>query len=249
MIRTQVPRRLWVTLAVIMALVLGVTVAGLILLWPKDVPADTNELGIPSVLYDATVISSRTSQCMQSQPDDNFRCTLTRARLADGRSVVFESTQGPGVVTLGAKDKIVLGFSPDSPPGLEYYFADYQRTKPLLLLTAIFAVMVIALGRIKGVAALAGMAVTMLILIKFVLPAILAGKDPLLVATVGAAVIMFIALYVAHGINVRTTMAILGTFAALALTGLLALIFVELTRLTGFSSEEAIFLQISADQI
>lgn len=250
--QTRVPR-LRLTLAAVLAPMLVATVTGLVLMWPYSGPAKTDELGLPAVLYDATVISSRTAPCLQSQPDDDFRCTLTKAHLTSGRgvdsNVTFESTEGPGVVTLTRGDRIVLGFSPDSPEGLEYYFADYQRTGSLFVLTVIFAVLVVVLGRIKGVAALAGMAVTLLILVKFVLPAILQGEDPLLVATVGAATIMFIALYVAHGVNVRTTIAILGTLAALALTGLLALIFVEVTRLTGFSSEEAIFLQISADQV
>jgi uncharacterized membrane protein len=60
---------------------------------------------------------------------------------------------------------------------------------------------------------------------------------------------MFVALYLAHGFNARTTTAMLGTLASLAITGLLAVVFVEATKFTGFGSEEAVFLQISAQQV
>jgi uncharacterized membrane protein len=87
------------------------------------------------------------------------------------------------------------------------------------------------------------------VLIRFVLPAILAGGDPLTVAIVGGAAIMFVALYLAHGINAATTTAVLGTLASLLLTGLLALLFVEISIFTGVGSEEAAFLQISQQQV
>jgi uncharacterized membrane protein len=81
------------------------------------------------------------------------------------------------------------------------------------------------------------------------LPAILDGKNPLAVAIVGSSAIMFVALYLAHGINARTSTAVLGTLASLALTGILAVIFVELASFTGLSSEEATFLQLQAETI
>jgi uncharacterized membrane protein len=69
------------------------------------------------------------------------------------------------------------------------------------------------------------------------------------VSVVGAAVIMFVTLYLAHGLNVRTTTAVLGTLGALVLTGVLAWAFVEASHLTGLSSEEAGFLQAAAGQV
>lgn len=99
-----------------------------------------------------------------------------------------------------------------------------------------FAVVVVALGRWRGVMALVGFGLTLLVLVRFVIPSILAGNSPLAVAIAGSSLIMFLAVYLAHGLNVRTTSAILGTFASLLLTGLLALVFVEAARLTGFSS-------------
>ena len=80
-------------------------------------------------------------------------------------------------------------------------------------------------------------------LVRFVLPAILAGESALAVATVGAAVIALVIIYLAHGSRPSTTTAVLGTLAALGLTALLAVVFVEATKLTGLSSEEGTYLR------
>jgi uncharacterized membrane protein len=159
-------------------------------------------------------------------------------------SLLPDVALGPGVPLLHGGDKIVVGRS--TSPGssqVDYYFADYQRRVPLAALALLFAVVVIAVARIRGLAALVGLALAWLVLVRFVIPAILAGESPVAVALVGGAVILFVVLYLAHGLNARTTTALLGTLASLALTGALAAGFVAATHLTGLSSEEATYLQ------
>jgi uncharacterized membrane protein len=133
--------------------------------------------------------------------------------------------------------------------GSQYYFIDFDRQFPLLALGGLFAVVVVALSRWRGLAALAGVVVSLWVLVQFVLPAILDGRSPLAVACVGGATIMFLALYLAHGLNATTTVAVLGTLMSLLLTGLLAVIFVGVSSFTGSGSEEAVFLQLSAQQV
>jgi uncharacterized membrane protein len=138
---------------------------------------------------------------------------------------------------------------PGATPPPPYSFVDFDRRVPLLALGAIFAVVVVALSRWRGLAALAGVGISLFVLIQFVIPAILEGSDPLAVAIVGGSAIMFLALYLAHGVNAATTTAVLGTLSSLLLTGLLALFFVEISIFTGVGSEEAAFLQISQQQV
>src|SRR6185312_9276765 len=66
-----------------------------------------------------------------------------------------------------------------------------------------------------------------------VLPAILAGHNPLWVAVVGACLIMFVVLYLTHGPSARTSTAVLGTLVSLLLIGGLSAAFTALARLTG----------------
>jgi hypothetical protein len=134
-------------------------------------------------------------------------------------------------------------------PGAGWYFEDFARRKPMLLLAVIFAAAVALLGRWRGVFSLVGLLFSLVLLVRFVLPSILEGHDPVAVAVVGAAAVMFVALYLAHGFNIRTTSAVAGTVASLLLIGVLSNVFVSATHLTGLASEEGEFLRVLAGNI
>ncbi|MGI9666063.1 MAG: YibE/F family protein [Acidimicrobiia bacterium] len=124
----------------------------------------------------------------------------------------------------------------------QYQFADLQRSPVLIAVFLVFAVSVIALGRWRGVAALAGLGATIVIVLLWLLPAILDGKPPIWVALVGACAVAYVALYISHGFSLMTTVALLGTVSALFLTTLLSQITVSLASFTGFVSEESSLL-------
>jgi uncharacterized membrane protein len=130
-----------------------------------------------------------------------------------------------------------------------YFFADQQRRTALLWLAVLFAIAVVALGRLRGVAALAALALTTVILLRFTIPAILDGSAPLLVAVVSAAAIAFLALYTTHGPRTMTSVALLGTLASLGLTLLLGVVFFEVANFSGAISEEAVYVPLVADQV
>src|SRR5438445_238955 len=102
--------------------------------------------------------------------------------------------------------------------------ADLTTRRTRLLLAAALTPFVVATGvaRWRGLAAIAGLGVAWLVLVRFVIPAVLDGESAVAVALTGSAVIMLVVLYLAHGLNARTTTALLGTLASLALTGGLA---------------------------
>jgi uncharacterized membrane protein len=230
------------------------TLVGLFLLWPRGLaPAATNNALGFAPLVAATVESARLEPCSYSSADQVYICNDVEARVTKGKlkgtEVPLELSLGAGIVTLHTGDRIVLSYEADAPEGAQYQFADFQRGRPMVLLLVIFAAVVIALGRLRGVMALAGLALSLVVLIVFLLPSLLRGHDPLAVALVGASVVAFLALYLAHGVNERTTVALLGSFAALGLTGVLSLIFVGAAHFTGLSQEEAGFLQLTAGQV
>jgi uncharacterized membrane protein len=113
----------------------------------------------------------------------------------------------------------------------------------------LFAACVVALGGLRGLAALAGLAVSFVILLTFILPAILEGSDPLLVAIGGSSAIAFLALYLAHGFGTMTTVAVLGTLGALALTALLGQLFVQVAGFTGLVTEESFIIRLGAQNV
>lgn len=146
---------------------------------------------------------------------------------------------GPG---LRAGEQILVTMS--QPPGQlpAAYFVDFVRTPPLVCLLAAFAAVSLTISGWKGLRSMVAMALSLLVIVSYVLPGILAGANPVAVSITGAFVILASTLYLVYGWTLKTHAAVLGILTALVLTGLLAGYFVNLTRLTGFGSEAAMFL-------
>jgi uncharacterized membrane protein len=143
---------------------------------------------------------------------------------------------GPGAPTVDVGDDVVL-VKTDSPDGDQYSIVDHQRSTGLWVLAAAFVLAVVAFGRWRGFTALAGLTVTFAMLLFFVVPAILAGESPLLVAIVGSAAIMLAVLYLTHGLSLSTTVAVLGTLLSLAITGVLSAVSVAALHLSGITDD------------
>ncbi len=231
-------------LAAAVAVVAVVTVAGLAAWWPAPVKSHYHsEFGAQARLENATVLAVTGcpgQDCQRVAVAVDEGSTATRATLGDSN---FSG------VTLHRGDKIVVARAPGTGSAASYSFADFQRGRPLALLAVVFALTVIVVARWRGFAALLGLALAWLVLVKFVLPALLDGENPPAVALIGTAAIMIVVLYLAHGVSVRTTTALLGTFASLTLTAALAAAFTAATRVSGAASEEASYIHTSIGNI
>jgi len=170
---------------------------------------------------------------------------ITRGSLT-GRTIAVENGDLPTTYLQRYKvgDQLVLTYSRNFQGNDVYYITDYVRRDGLLLLFLIFVGVVILIGRWYGLPSLIGMAVSFLVIFKFILPQISSGRDPITVAISGSLFMVPVTFYLSHGINKKTTIAIIGTILSLVVTGILASLFVEITRLTGFVSEEANYLQV-----
>ncbi|MFF9209306.1 MULTISPECIES: YibE/F family protein [unclassified Streptomyces] len=130
-------------------------------------------------------------------------------------------------------EQVVVAYEPSAPKDLQYSVTDVNRRFPMALLAGIFALAVVVVGRLRGVMALVALAISFLVLNLFILPAILQGSNPLVVAVVGSSAIMLIALYLCHGLSARTSVAVLGTLISLLLIGVLGSLFIGWAALTG----------------
>jgi uncharacterized membrane protein len=234
--------------------VLGMaTVIGIVLLRPSgEERPSLRGLGFVSDVYDAEVVVAEDVPC-QGQTDPGVACRRVAFELLEGphpgRTVAQELVVTSTTPDLTAGDRVMLAYDATAAPEFQYRFVDKDRGGTLLILAVVFAAAVVALGGLRGAAALAGLAVSLLVLLMFILPAIIEGRDPLAVAIVGSAAIAFLALYLAHGFTTMTTVALLGTLGSLALTAILASVFVGVAELSGFASEEAIIVQIGAARV
>jgi uncharacterized membrane protein len=255
---TRVHARARLLLFILVVPLLTATALGLVILWPADAnPPTPDFMGGPAKLADGTVVKVEQHPCGGSA-DEAVLCQVAAVKLARGagpeagKVVDVEVGQGADSPVLETGDKIVVGRVGSggvdaglSEDGGGWYFSDYQRRGPLTALAVFFILAVVVFARWRGLFALWGLAIAFAVLVRFILPAILIGKNPVAVAVVGSAAIMFVTLYLAHGFNARTTTAVLGTVGALFITGLLAWIFVTGTHLTGMASEESGLLAAS----
>ncbi len=235
----NVARGLWISTAVWA----GLTLIGLIALWPGS--GDRPGYSVPATV-NGYVERVETGPCSGTIADDAVTCNILTIVLTSGpdsgqRTSIENFVMESNLRVPEMEDELVLTVTPTETGNL-YQFADYQRSKSMLLLVGLFAVAVVTLGRWRGLGALAGLVISIVVLLAFVLPALLEGSNPVLVALVGASVIAFASLYLAHGVNSPTNVALLSTLAALTITGLLAWAFVGLCTITGLADENAGFL-------
>jgi uncharacterized membrane protein len=140
-------------------------------------------------------------------------------------------------------DEVVISIS-EEPDATVISVADLYRIPVLAVLLGIFAVAVTVVGGWRGVRSLIALALTFAVLIKIVVPLILAGRDPVWVAILAATGVTIASFLLTDGFRAQTLAAAVGTFASLALVAGLALMFDELARFTQFrGSEDATFLQ------
>ncbi len=130
------------------------------------------------------------------------------------------------------------------PDGQTFFqVADHVRLGPIALIVGLFVALALGIGRGKGLRALLGLALSALVIGGFIMPQILAHRDPTLVSLAGTAALLAVTLYLIQGWNPTGHAALLGMLAALIVTGALSVGWTRLAYLTGFGSEETMFLQ------
>jgi uncharacterized membrane protein len=177
------------------------------------------------------------------------RYQLARIEILEGdyEGILMEIDYGQrqvlsGNVYLEPDDHILvtLGVRPDGV--ITAYFAEHVRTTPLLWLLGAFVLAILFISRWKGLRSLLSMAFSLFVIIRYIIPHILMGEDPVRVSIIGAAILLGITLYLTYGWNLKTHSAVLSMIFVLLITGTLAYAFVVFTRLTGAGDENALFL-------
>jgi len=240
-------RRVKVLLAALLVPAALAALVGLVLLWPSG-RAPTSQAATATPVH-AQVVETHAARCDDASGagaptgaggagGDGSGCVALVVHMADGpragRDLVQLVPLEPSTPRFAVGDQVVLSWSGgDADDPGSYQVVDFQRSGSLWWLAGLFAAAVLALGRWRGLAALAALGLSFVVLLMFVLPAILAGHNPLWVAVVGACLIMFVVLYLTHGPSARTSTAVLGTLVSLLLIGGLSAAFTALARLTG----------------
>jgi uncharacterized membrane protein len=238
-----------VAVGLLLVLALGV-VAGLVALRPGEVRR--TETFAPDIVQSAEVTAVRATGCEELA---GAGCRMVDVVLGDGPDAGSESylalPDGVYVPDLEPGDRIVVARYATGPnaPALDdrqaqpLAFVDFDRGASLTWLAVAFAVIVVALARWQGVRSLLGLALSLLVVVLWLLPALLSGRPPLLAALVGGLAVMLATTGITHGLGLKSAAAMLGAAVTLVLIVVLAVLAVDLARITGLSSEEATLIE------
>lgn len=243
---------LWILLAPVAVLAFVAT----LLLWPSagiNAQALENPFGTADgvELSTGTVTSTLRETCPSTEGLDEvggkeLLCEVSRISPdAGGATVALEvppETTQSRPLKPGDRIKYLDLSHSTTTSSAPYVFVDFVRSMPLALLGTLYAVVVCLVARWRGLRALAGLGGGLFFIVTFMIPALLEGKSPLLVGLTSATVIMFAALYFAHGFSARTSTALLGTLFGLGVTAAIASWATDAAALTGATDESALTL-------
>lgn len=186
-----------------------------------------------------------------SQPYQILQLEITQGSL-EGQELTLE--YGSLIFTNESRlfrqgDRVLVERTRTMEGGDVFQVTAYVRSAPLLWLTLLFVAATVLLNGWQGLRSLLGMGVSVAVVITFIVPQILAGRDPVAIAVLGSVVMMGISLYLVYGWNRKTHVAVSGLLLSLIVTGLLSVLAVNWTRLSGFGAEEASFLQVAGVQL
>jgi len=220
----------------------GITLVGLLLLWPSGAARHTvHGLG-PST--QATVTRSFIASCGGPTATHCRELDITvngrhSAVLVGPASTAPAITPGTAILV----SRVPLPHGQAAPPGYQpWQFVNIDRHGPLLWLAIALLLLAVIVIRLRGLLAALGVGLSLLLLAKFLVPAILGGEPAIPVALVCALAVMFITLILTSGIGPQTLAAALGIGTTLLLTCLLALFAVHVAHIDGRTDELSTYL-------
>lgn len=171
---------------------------------------------------------------------------------AKGKFTIIENGKDAQITKdqLVAKNQQIIVAKTIYPTGqTTYSIYDYYRLNSLILFIIIFFVAVLIIAGIKGLGSTLGMAVSLGIVIFYIIPEILKGNDPLTITLIGSFFILLITTYLAHGVSKKTTIALISTLISLFLTAGLAIAAVKFNNITGLGNEDSFALSLGPTNI
>ncbi|MEA2020630.1 MAG: YibE/F family protein [Patescibacteria group bacterium] len=153
------------------------------------------------------------------------------------------STQRIGDSEYKEGDRVLVAQTTNLSGDSEFYIQGFVRRNALLSLFVIFVIVTLLVARWRGLTSLIGMAMSFLVIFKGISPLILGGANPVLVVAGASLAIIPLTFFLSHGMNKKSLVAAASTVLSLIVTIGLASLFSNIAHLTGYSSEEAAYLQ------
>ena len=138
--------------------------------------------------------------------------------------------------------KVLISYMGDEVYGDQWGFVEFNRSDTLAWLAVIFLLLILLLGRSKGISTIISLIFTVLAIFLVFVPSILKGYNIYLSSTIVTIYIIFMSLLIINGPSKKTLCAIIGNIGGVAIAALVAIIMSKILNLTGFIDEDYVFL-------
>lgn len=226
----------------------------LVVTWPNAAERTLPSLGVTqgTVFMPATISTVAPYDCTgfsdpnQNQINASTLCADVTARIStgtdSGKDAIFNADPATLRQGLGVGDQVILGKYTDQSGQSTYYFQDFNRTISVWLSLGLLVLVVMAVGKSQGLRAIAGLAAAAFITFGYIIPRMAAGDSAIVVLLTTMPLLTIILLYGAHGYNLKSTAAILGTIVSTFFAIGSAAAIATFMSLTGMASEEELIL-------
>lgn len=177
--------------------------------------------------------------------DTKTRTQNIRARILEGEEKDVTITLENDYAQLKVGDLFYLRHSQEGDIDM-YSVADPYRLNVLMILAGIFLVLVVFVGGFQGMRGVLSLIGSLLLIFYILLPGILKGYSPVVVAVGVSSLIIVLGSYITHGFNRTTSSAVFGMLATVVVVGAIGYLAVYGAHLTGYSSEESTYLTFSS---
>lgn len=205
----------------------------------------------PDTFYRATVVALSNGELVTNAGTNPFQEVEVKFLNGDmaGKEMTIEYGKDMNLMKdqlINVGDTVVIDKTLGPGNQATYQITDEYRLNSVWPIIILFFLIIILLSQWKGVGSIVGMVISLAVILKFIVPEILAGHNPLTISIIGCLIIMVTTIYLAHGFSTKISIAVLSTFITLVGIGILSTLFVKLTFLTGLGSEDAASLRFGA---
>ncbi|WP_053954833.1 YibE/F family protein [Inediibacterium massiliense] len=135
-------------------------------------------------------------------------------------------------------DKVIIDVEEEN-NHVNIVITEYMRQHYIIYLYIIFILLIILIGRKKGIKAVITLTLTILAILKVLLPMILKGVNPIPITIFISIGITILTMVIIAGVNSKSIAGIIGTSGGVIIAGIIAYYIGSQVKLTGMSSEEA----------
>ncbi len=226
---------------------ISAVIAALFLIFPaaaKATPAGESQQTFKAEVVQILQVTEKSREDGTTFKQQNVKLIPLEGKWS-GKEIIYEGISDVEVNDVGyyqSGDAVYVDAFVDEAGEVSFYIVDFIRSGYLYLLFIIFAIAVLIVGRAKGLKALIGLLLSFAVIIKFILPQIINGRDPFLISLFGGLIILSLMIYLTEGVGRKSHIAILSVLISLCATLALSVLFTGLTKLSGLSQEETMFL-------